>query len=243
MKHIHRYQTFINEDGPTWDKMKNVYQDAKRGIASAFGYGPKPTKDKIKPTEDNTNLTREQIDFLNDSTDEEWKINPDTGLIDIQGSFFCYDINVNDFKGLRFGKVTGNFSCSYNKLKTLDASPREVGDDFVCIGNPPISLEGAPLKVGSHFYFNNIVSRYNLNAFLEVIKRDLPGATELLLTHHFFTPEVIKEEIHKNSYFCYYVSKAWNTPLFKKKQDELTKILAQEDLQKIDAFWSIGGYL
>jgi len=135
------------------------------------------------------------------------------------------------------------FFCYFNNLETLDGSPREVGGSFHCEGNPLISLEGAPLKVEEYFLFNKISSHYNLNAFLQEIKEDLPGLTELLLTHHFFTPQVIKEEIAKDSYFCYYVSKAWNNPPFKKKQDELTKILSQEDLQKIDAFWSIGGYL
>ena len=190
-----------------------------------------------------TDLTQEQIDFLNDCTRGEWKVNPDTGLIDIRGNFGCDDMNLDDFKGLRFGKVTGYFSCTRNNLKTLDGSPREVVVNFYCVINPLISLEGAPLKVVGHFRFNNFYLRYNLNAFLEEIKKDQTGVTELLLTHHFLTPQVIKEEITKDSYFCYYVSKAWNTPPFKKKQEELTKILPQEDLQKIDALWSIGGYL
>jgi len=30
MKHIKLFETFINEDGPIWDKMKSVYQDAKK---------------------------------------------------------------------------------------------------------------------------------------------------------------------------------------------------------------------
>jgi len=188
-------------------------------------------------------LTKEQIDFLNRCTYGKSKVNPDTGLIDVQGSFNCDQENLDDFKGLRFGKVTGYFTCNRNNLKTLDGSPREVGSRFRCARNPLISLEGAPLVVVGDFRFNNFYLRYNLNSFLEEIKGDLPGVTELLLTHHFFTPEVIKREIAKDSYFCYYVSRAWNTPPFKKKQDELTKILTEEDLQKIDALWSIGGYL
>ena len=190
-----------------------------------------------------TNLTQEQIDFLNDCTEGEWKVDPDTGLIDIRGNFDCRWKNLNDFKGLRFGKVYESFNCSNNNLKTLDGSPREVGRDFTCINNPLISLEGAPLEVEWYFVCSNLYSDYTLNAFLIELKKDLPGVTELLLTHHFLTPGVIKEEITKDSYFCYYVSRAWNTEGFKKKQEELTKILPQEDLQKIDALWSIGGYL
>ena len=222
------------------------------------------------------NLTQEQIDFLNDCTSWKWKLNSDTGLIDVDGSFHCDHKNLDDFKGLRFGKISGYFSCKYNKLKTLDGSPREVGEgfdcdhnnlktldgspievggNFTCMRNPLISLEGASLKIEGSFTFPIPPSLdkkwgfpffhiyYNLTAFLEKIKEDLPGLTELLLTHHFLTPEVIKEEIHKDSYFCYYISRAWNTEPFKKKQDELSRILSQEDLQKIDALWSIGGYL
>jgi len=200
--------------------------------------------DNYKVFENNTDLTEEQIDFLNRCTYGKSKVNPDTGLIDVvRGNFNCSGMNLNDFKGLRFGKVFQSFYCNGNNLKTLDGSPKEVSEEFWCQGNPLISLEEAPEKVVDWFVFNNLYSDYNLKVFIMAIKKDLPGLTELLLTHHFFTPQVIKEEIAKDSYFCYYVSKAWNNPPFKKKQDELTKILSQEDLQKIDALWSIGGYL
>jgi len=198
----------------------------------------------IRPfNESVASLTKEQIKFLNDYTIGKWKVNPDTRLIDVRGDFDCDSENLDDFKGLQFGKVSGNFYCSRNNLKTLNGSPREVGGSFWCEGNSLISLEGAPLKVEDFFWFNDFSIKYNLTSFLEVMKEDSPGVTELLLTHHFFTPQVIKEEIAKDSYFCYYVSLVWNTPTFKKKQEELTQILSQEDLQKIDALWSIGGYL
>lgn len=199
--------------------------------------------DNYKIFENSANLTQEQIDFLEDFTRGKWNINPDTGLIDVRGNFDCDRMDLNDFKGLKFGKVTGYFYCDSNNLKTLDGSPREVGVEFWCQRNPLISLEEAPLKIEEYFVLYNFYLRYNLTSFLEVMKEDSPGVTELLLTHHFLTPQVIKEEITKDSYFCYYVSRAWNTPPFKKKQEELTKILPQEDLQKIDALWSIGGYL
>lgn len=199
--------------------------------------------DNYKIFENSANLTQEQIDFLEDFTRGKWNINPDTGLIDVRGNFDCDRMDLNDFKGLKFGKVTGYFYCDSNNLKTLDGSPREVGRNFWCPGNPFISLEGAPLKVMGYFYFNDFHIKYNLTEFLKMIKEDRPGVTELLLTHHFLTPRVIKEEITKDSYFCYYVSKAWNREGFKKKQDELSRILSGEDLQKIDALWSIGPYL
>ena len=89
----------------------------------------------IKPFNESVdNLTQEQIDFLDDCTRGEWIVNPNTGLIDIRGNFGCDDMNLDDFKGLRFGKVTGNFFCNNNNLKTLDGSPREVGVNFWCRG-------------------------------------------------------------------------------------------------------------
>lgn len=188
--------------------------------------------DNYKIFENSANLTQEQIDFLEDFTRGKWNINPDTGLIDVRGNFDCDRMDLNDFKGLKFGKVTGYFYCDSNNLKTLDGSPREVGVEFWCQRNPLISLEEAPLKIEEYFVLYNFYLRYNLNTFLEEIKKDLPGVTELLLTHHFLTPQVIKEEITKDSYFCYYVSRAWNTPPFKKKQEELTKILPRKTYKR-----------
>jgi len=244
MKHIHRYGTFINEDGPTWDKMKGVYQDAKKGIASAFGYGTKPTEDKTKPTEDKINLTEEQIDFLdkcaNIKVPRSWSVNKKTGLIDIYGKlaegFDCSGKNLNDFKGLRFGVVTGSFKCENNNLNTLDGSPREVGGSFDCSGNPLISLEGAPLMVDMWFTYNSVFTTYNLKGFVEEIVRERhnsrelkPGDSELLLTHHFFKPEYIKGQLdqharnfspvlssnhYSNSIDA--VKKIWNLEVFKK---------------------------
>jgi len=78
-----------------------------------------------KVFENSANLTDHQKDFLNRCTQGEWELNSDTGLIDVRGYFDCANMNLNDFKGLRFGKVSGDFRCSYNNLKTLDGSPRE----------------------------------------------------------------------------------------------------------------------
>lgn len=78
-----------------------------------------------------------------------------------------------------FGKVTGNFSCSYSELDSLEGSPYYVGGDFTCtrcnlkslkgspievvgdfdcFGNEIESLDGMPLEIGKHFscYNNNL---------------------------------------------------------------------------------------
>ena len=213
--------------------------------------------------ESSDGLTDEQRKFLDKNTRGIWSVNNE-GLVDVEGSFLCYNQGLEDFSGIRFGKVFGNFYCSSNQLRTLDGAPRKVSGNFNCYGNQLKTLEGAPRKVDGSFYchenplislegapevinyvfcFKNTTFRYNLQSFLNCIDQIKPEEISLLLTHHFFTPEVIKEQIDQNLDFPYYISLAWNTEGFKKTQEELKKILPQNILVKIDDLWSIGGYL
>jgi hypothetical protein len=187
-------------------------------------------------------LTDEQRKFLDRNTNGTWSVNSE-GLVDIKGGFYCFGQGLEDFLGIGFGKVIGGFYCGGNQLRTLDGSPREVVGNFYCGKNPLISLEGAPEVIGYHFIFKNTRFSYNLPSFLNWIDRIKPDEISLLLTHHFFTVDVIQEQITKNPDFPYYVSLAWNTEGFKNKQDELKKILPENILVKIDDLWSIGGYL
>jgi len=104
-------------------------------------------------------FTKEQIEaikFLNNGIDRAgrydgtwhyWEFDPSTGLVNIEGGFDCSWANHTDFKGVRFGVVSGNFDCSNNKLTSLDGAPIEVGGHFNCSGNLLTSLEGGPQKV------------------------------------------------------------------------------------------------
>jgi hypothetical protein len=218
---------------------------------------------KYKLFESSDGLTDEQRKFLDRNTEGTWSVNKE-GLVDVRGSFWCQGQELGDFLGIKFGKVSGSFFCWGNQLRTLEGSPREVGGNFGCNGNqlrtlegspmmvgesfwcgenPLISLEGAPEVIEEEFKFKNTWFDYNLQSFLDEIDRIKPDEISLLLTHHFFTPQVIKEQITKNPDFPYYVSLAWNTEGFKKTQDELKKILPENILVKIDDLWSIGGYL
>ena len=192
--------------------------------------------------ESDDGLTDEQRKFLDRYALERWSVNSE-GLVDVEGNFNCYDQGLEDFLGIRFGKVSGSFMCLSNQLRTLEGSPRGVGGDFDCCGNPLISLEGAPKVIKYMFRFKNIWFTYGLQSFLNKIDRIKPEEISLLLTHHFFTVEVIQEQISKNPDFPYYVSLVWNTEPFKQRQEEQKKILPENILLKIDDLWSIGGYL
>jgi hypothetical protein len=109
---------------------------------------------------DLSNITEAQIEaiaFLERFTRSgTWKINKKTGLVDITGNFIIPSTYaIKDFSGIRFGKVTGDFNCSYNKLTNLEGAPQEVGGDFYCSNNQLKSLVGAPQVVKGDFSCSN----------------------------------------------------------------------------------------
>ncbi|NBW56728.1 hypothetical protein EBR43_02870, partial [bacterium] len=99
-------------------------------------------------------LTQAQKNWLNKCTRGTWSLNK-KGLVDIDGYFDCEEQNLKDFKGVKFGKVKGSFSCSNNQLTSLVGAPQEVKGSFYCRHNKLTSLEGAPQEVGGSFYCEN----------------------------------------------------------------------------------------
>ena len=160
----------------------------------------------------------------------------------MRGVFDCSRNQLRTLEGSP-REVGRGFCCNGNQLKTFEGAPRKVGGSFYCIENPLISLEGAPEVIKGGFRFKETWFDYNLQSFLKKIDHIEPDEISLLLTHHFFTPEVIKEQIDQGPDFTYYVSLAWNTEGCKKKQEDLKKILPEDIFMKIDRLWSIGGYL
>jgi hypothetical protein len=109
-----------------------------------------------KMFENTQELTPEQVKWLNFCTKGgTWTLNPQTGLVDMEGSFDCPDQGLTDFKGVRFGVVGGRFLCNNNQLTSLEGAPQEVGGSFYCNNNQLTSLDGAPQEVGWYFYCNN----------------------------------------------------------------------------------------
>ena len=104
-------------------------------------------------------LTQKQKDWLNESILGTWRINPQTGLVDVEGDFDCRS-GVSDFKGVRFGDIGGDFKCSYNLLTSLDGAPQRVSGSFYCSRNSLTSLKGAPQEVGGNFScsYNSLTS-------------------------------------------------------------------------------------
>ena len=105
--------------------------------------------------ESSVELTPEQAEWLDQCTDGTWQLNPQTGLVDVEGDFHCDDQGLSDFKGVRFGKVGGGFNCNNNQITTLEGAPQEVGLGFYCRNNQITTLEGAPQEVGRSFNCNN----------------------------------------------------------------------------------------
>ena len=104
-------------------------------------------------------LTQEQKDWLDECTkgtwpgalQGTWEVNPQTGLVDVEGNFDCSYMWLEDFKGVRFGRVNLHFNCSNNSLTSLEGAPQRVDGYFNCSHNELESLKGCPKYVGRGF--------------------------------------------------------------------------------------------
>jgi hypothetical protein len=141
-------------------------------------------------------LNKEQIEFLNRCTLGKWTLNEKTGLVDIEGRFYCYDENLTDFKGVKFGVVTGDFRCFNNSLTSLVGAPKKVGGDFNCTNNKLTSLVGAPQEVGGDFccYYNKIKIPERI---LELVIGTMLNKKVNYYVALFLNKEAIDKEINK----------------------------------------------
>ena len=89
---------------------------------------------------------------LEDIIDGTWEIKD--GLVNVDGDVEMYDTKFQEIPFV-FGRVTGYFYCSSNKLTTLKGAPNYVSGDFYCSSNKLTSLKGAPEIVGGDFYCDN----------------------------------------------------------------------------------------
>ena len=73
------------------------------------------------------------------------------GRYNVNGGVKLNGLNLTKLP-VKFGKVTGGFSCSYNQLTSLEGAPSSVGGGFYCHYNQLTSLKGGPSSVGGNFY-------------------------------------------------------------------------------------------
>jgi hypothetical protein len=75
------------------------------------------------------------------------------GSIDVNGDVDLYK-KLGDMKKLpvKFGKVYGDYYCSWNKLTSLEGSPKHVIGDFGCRRINLSTLEGCSEYVGGDFW-------------------------------------------------------------------------------------------
>ena len=168
---------------------------------------------RIYESQKASGLTRSQEEFLNKYTEETWSVNPSTGLVDVQGDFFCYDRGLKSLSGISFGHVSGDFYCGKNKLASLEGSPQTVGGGFYCQGNDLTSLEGAPQEINGRFFcdeFELIKGKWNMKGWLEVLEKGSENAQKLILTLPYLQPDSLNLELRRNpGKIVLLLSQAW----------------------------------
>lgn len=75
-------------------------------------------------------------------------------IVDVDNNINISNMELTEIP-IQFGKVTGAFDCSNNKLTSLKGCPSEVGWFFDCCNNKIESLIGSPRIVDSTFTFVN----------------------------------------------------------------------------------------
>jgi len=142
--------------------------------------------------------------------------------VDVQGWFDCSSRGLKFLSGIKFGAVTGSFSCYSNKRTTLEGAPQTVGGDFYCFNNQLTSLEGAPQTVKGDFYSssNQLTSlagapqtvegsfycdafplepgKWNPTGWLKVLRTGSLNAQKLIQTLPYLQPDWWNSELSKD---------------------------------------------
>ncbi len=99
-------------------------------------------------------LTREQYRFLKDYVRGTFDVD-ENGLVNVDGVVGISSKGLTEFP-VKFGTVSGIFSCYGNNLTSLEGAPSIVRGWFDCSNNPNLtSLVGAPSKVWDFYCSNN----------------------------------------------------------------------------------------
>ena len=95
----------------------------------------------------------------------------DGSKLKVTGNFWCHSNQLKSLEGCP-QTVGGYFDCSNNQLESLEGCPQTVGGDFNCWNNKLKSLEGCPQTVGGYFNcYNNkkLTSLTRINFYVHEI--------------------------------------------------------------------------
>jgi hypothetical protein len=76
----------------------------------------------------------------------------DDGTVDVNDHVYL-DTPMVKFP-IKFGTINGSFTCTHNKLETLEGCPNHITGSFDCTNNNLYSLEHSPKYVGGFFQCN-----------------------------------------------------------------------------------------
>jgi hypothetical protein len=103
-------------------------------------------------------INKIQEKLLDGAVRGSWSLNPNTGLIDVNGDFIYISPGGgrHPLRGLRFGEVSGSFILETytGVLPDLDGFPQKVGKNFSCSRCGVESLVGGPKEVGGNYTFS-----------------------------------------------------------------------------------------
>ena len=101
-----------------------------------------------------TKESNEDIDSICKKFDiKNYTINEDS-TIDVDGNVYLRHKGLTKLP-LKFGKVSGYFDCSFNKLISLSGAPLSVGRGFYCFNNQLKSLSGISGRISGGIYCQN----------------------------------------------------------------------------------------
>jgi hypothetical protein len=177
---------------------------------------------EFKAFESLSGLSEEQKVWLDKCTRGRWSVGAD-GKVDVKGDFNCSSQNLEGFKGVRFGRVSGGFYCHNNDLTSLEGVPESVGEDFYCYKNRLETLEGAPETVGGGFSSDLIEipeGQWGISGWLKVLEEGSPEGKKLIAT--LITPEALNKRLEESPERTMVALKGiWNSSEFAKIRSQL----------------------
>jgi hypothetical protein len=146
-------------------EFKKIYIEVEKGLLGDYimdsvpqsqlkGYVAQNATIDLGKAGNNSKGDQDEIkDWLDEMGVENYTINSN-GTVDVEGDVDLRDKTLKSIP-IQFGKVTGYFTCTNNKLTSLAGAPQTVDGGFYCANNKLTSLAGAPQTVGGGFYCTN----------------------------------------------------------------------------------------